>query len=141
MEKSNSTSLDKYLDSKPDKKISEEEAASIISQISEALKFLHGQGISHRDMKLGNVLINDNGRVELIDFGFATMSFDATLTSFCGTPCYMCPEILKKQPYIGYHADIWATGIMLYRLVCGTTPFKGRIGLSRQKFRTKREHT
>jgi serine/threonine protein kinase len=140
MEKSNSTSLDKFLDSKTEKKISESEAASIICQMSEALKFLHDQGISHRDIKLGNVLISDSGRVELIDFGFASMSFDTKLTSYCGTPCYMCPEILKKQPYVGYQADIWATGILLYRLVCGTTPFKGNPRLTRQKFRAEREY-
>ena len=134
MEKSNSVSLDKYLDSKPEKRISEAEAASILIQMAEALKYLHSLGVSHRDIKLGNVLISDSGKVELIDFGFATMSFEAKLTSFCGTPCYMCPEILKKLPYIGYHADIWATGILLYRLVCGTTPFKGIFSVIRQKF-------
>lgn len=140
MEKSNSISLDKYLDSKTEKRVSEGEAASILCQMAEALKYLHSLGVSHRDIKLGNVLISDSGKVELIDFGFATMSFETKLTSFCGTPCYMCPEILKKLPYIGYQADIWATGILLYRLVCGTTPFKGRRGFTRQKFRIKREY-
>jgi serine/threonine protein kinase len=126
MAKSSSLSLDKYLDMRPDKKLSEEEAAGIMFQICKGLSYLHGIGVAHRDIKLGNVLISESSLVQLIDFGFATMSGDTKLTSFCGTPCYMCPEILKKQPYIGYHADVWAAGILLYRLVCGTTPFKGK---------------
>lgn len=127
MERCNSVSLDKFLEERPEKRVEECEAAAILRQICEALKYLHNQGISHRDIKLGNVLISDTGRVALIDFGFATLSGSKKLSSFCGTPCYMCPEILQKIPYIGYHADVWATGILLYRLVCGFTPFKGSL--------------
>ena len=105
----------------------EKEAALILRQICEALKYLHGMGISHRDIKLGNVLISDSHKVELIDFGFATYSGDIKLSSYCGTPCYMCPEILEKTPYVGRQADLWATGILLFRLVCGITPFKGSL--------------
>ena len=127
--------MDVYLEDKSEKRVSEKEAANIVRQICEALNFLHGKGISHRDIKLGNVLISDTSKIELIDFGFATYSEDKYegLVNFCGTPCYMCPEILEKVPYIGRHADIWATGILLYRLVCGTTPFKGMFQLIPQE--------
>lgn len=138
MEKSNSLSLDKFLEKRPEKRVTEPEAAKILYQICEALRYLHSIGISHRDIKLGNVLISDRLKVELIDFGFATMSGNQLLTSFCGTPCYMCPEILKKQPYSGFHADVWATGILLYRLVVGCPPFKGNRSLKQAKTQTSR---
>ena len=127
MEKCESLSLDKFLENKPDKRVPEGEAASIIRQVCDALKYLHELGVSHRDIKLGNVLISDKGKVELIDFGFATLSGDSKVSTFCGTPCYMSPEILKKRPYVGYGADIWATGILLFRLVCGSSPFQGNL--------------
>lgn len=94
--------------------------------MAEALLFLHKKGISHRDIKLGNVLVGDNLKCMLIDFGFATNSGNNKLTTFCGTPCYMCPEILLKKPYYGHQADVWALGVLLYRMVCGDQPFKGK---------------
>ena len=46
------------------------------------------------------------------------------LTTYCGTPAYMSPEIVKKQPYVGGKADIWALGVMLYVMVVGVLPFR-----------------
>lgn len=119
-------SLDKYLETKTNSKIKEKEAAIIIKQLATCLLFLHERGISHRDIKLGNVLIGEKRRVQLIDFGFATDLGDQRLKTFCGTPSYMCPEILKKRPYLGREADVWALGVLLYRLVTGTQPFNGK---------------
>ena len=61
--------------------------------------------------------------IKLIDFGFACISREK-LRVFCGTPSYMSPEIVAKKEYSGAAADVWASGIILYVLLCGTVPFK-----------------
>jgi serine/threonine protein kinase len=119
MNRGGTQSLDKYLETRPGNRVSEKEAAVMLKQMAESLSFLHKKGIAHRDIKLGNVLIGDNLKCVLIDFGFAIKCDNTKLSTFCGTPCYMCPEILLKKPYIGQQADTWALGVLLYRLVCG----------------------
>jgi serine/threonine protein kinase len=76
-------------------------------------------------LKLENILIEDTGRVKIIDFGFAVYSpDDRRLKNFCGTPSYMAPEIVLKQEYFGTPTDIWACGVLLYALFCGALPFR-----------------
>jgi len=81
----------------------------------------------YRDIKLENILVDrKTGKLKLIDFGFCCCtSPDTKLKIFCGTPSYMCPEIVLKKEYLGPPTDIWATGILLYALLCGHFPFKG----------------
>lgn len=63
-------------------------------------------------------------KIKLIDFGFST--YDNQIHyDFCGTPHYISPQIISKGGYIGQAADIWAIGIMMYKLLVGTFPFKG----------------
>jgi serine/threonine protein kinase len=67
-----------------------------------------------------------SGKLKLIDFGFCCCTApDTRLKIFCGTPSYMCPEIVLKKEYLGPPTDIWAAGILLYALLCGHFPFKG----------------
>lgn len=74
---------------------------------------------------MDNILIADNGKVKLIDFGFSiACEKDAMLQLSCGTPAYMAPEVIKKQPYSGFSADIWALGVILYIMLTGKHPFK-----------------
>lgn len=81
----------------------------------------------HRDIKLENVIIKpSNLDLRLIDFGFAVRN-DKKLTIFCGTPSYMAPEIVKKQEYYGKPADVWALGVLLFAMLYGKFPFKGKI--------------
>jgi MAP/microtubule affinity-regulating kinase len=81
--------------------------------------------VTHRDIKLENIIIN-NGTVKLIDFGFCCCTApDSKLKIFCGTPSYMAPEIVMKKEYLGNPTDIWATGILTYAMLCGQFPFKG----------------
>ncbi|XP_051912658.1 uncharacterized protein LOC127594979, partial [Hippocampus zosterae] len=84
----------------------------------------HQLRIAHRDIKLENVLIDKSLGIKLIDFGFALESSDR-LKSFCGTPSYMAPEMVLKKGYDGRRVDVWALGVLLYRLVVGAMPFKG----------------
>ena len=77
----------------------------------------------HRDIKPENVMVTENGRVKLIDFGLSRASRTKKLTTVTGTPYYISPEVLKGK----YHAesDIWSMGVLLYFLVSGLKPFEG----------------
>lgn len=93
-----------------------------MKRIAEALSYLHARDVGHRDLKLENILFIEEGVIKIIDFGFAVQSKDKQRT-FCGTPTYMAPEIVKRVAYRGSEVDIWAMGIMMYRMLTGTYPF------------------
>jgi serine/threonine protein kinase len=81
-----------------------------------------------RDLKLDNILIDQNKNIKIIDFGFSIQSkSSAMLKLFCGTPSYMCPEIINRKPYLGPPADMWSIGVILYTMVNGVLPFKSMI--------------
>ena len=88
---------------------------------------MHDLGLVHRDLKLENILINEVcNEVKLIDFGFATnCQAGHKLSMFCGTPCYMDPDLVNNRKYNGQAVDIWALGVNLYLLVTGGVPFWG----------------
>jgi serine/threonine protein kinase len=91
-----------------------------------ALEYLHDKNVTHRDIKLENIIIDKRDHIKLIDFGFCCHSAsDQKLRVFCGTPSYMCPEIVQRRDYLGPPTDIWATGILFYAMLCGKFPFKG----------------
>ena len=95
------------------------------------ITYLHINQIYHRDIKLENILLqkDENGelKVKIIDFGFSIwMAHDQREKIYCGTPSYMAPEILMKKPYHPGPADVWALGVLLYILLCGKFPYKGR---------------
>ena len=87
---------------------------------------MHSRNVTHRDIKLENIIIDKKGVIKLIDFGFCCCSSpDIKLKVFCGTPSYMCPEIVMKREYVGPPTDIWASGILLFAMLCGQFPFRG----------------
>ena len=90
---------------------------------------MHGLGLVHRDLKLENILIDEaakENQVKLIDFGFATnCQTGHKLSMFCGTPCYMDPDLVKKRKYSGQGVDVWALGVILFLLITGGVPFWG----------------
>lgn len=87
---------------------------------------MHDQGAVHRDLKLDNILIDDNKVIKLIDFGFSVnATVETKLKLFCGTPHYMDPDIVKKKEYNGQAADVWALGVILFILITGKLPFFG----------------
>ena len=124
MEHIEGISLQALLKQRPSRKLPEEHCKDIFVQMLKALDYLHERHVAHRDIKLENVLIeHSTNKVKLIDFGFACQSKDK-LRVLCGTPSYMSPEIVSKKDYYGPQSDIWAVGILLYTLICGTFPFK-----------------
>ena len=119
-------SLHSYIKAKEGRKLDEHEARRLFGQIVDALRYCHHKGVIHRDLKLENLLLDDNRNVKIIDFGFSTATQpDAKLHMFCGTPSYMAPEIVNKKDYYGPPADIWSLGVLLYAMLMGKFPFKG----------------
>lgn len=85
------------------------------------MEYLYCKRIFHRDIKLDNILYNDNSNeIKIIDFGFSTYSkYNEKLNTFCGTPNYMSPELILKKEYFGAPVDIWAFGILSFKLFFG----------------------
>lgn len=128
MENVSGGSLHSLLKSRPNRQLKDSEAKKLFWQIASGIKYWHSKNITHRDIKLENVLLDETKeKVKLIDFGFSTwIPNDKKIKIFCGTPSYMAPEIVSKQEFWGPPADIWALGVLLYALLCGKFPFKGK---------------
>lgn len=95
-------------------------------QIIEALNYLHERKIVHRDLKLENIVLNENGDVKLLDFGFARhIEPRERSRSFCGTRPYSSPQLNRLQPYDSYAADYYAAGVCLYTMLVGKWPQLG----------------
>ncbi|GAA2207100.1 hypothetical protein GCM10009850_025580 [Nonomuraea monospora] len=102
------------------------QAAVIGGRVLDALRAAHATGVLHRDVKPENVLLADDGRVVLTDFGIASMETEAGLTAtggLVGTPAYMPPERLNGDP-ARPESDLWSLGATLYAAVEGRPPFK-----------------
>ncbi|TVY19147.1 Calcium/calmodulin-dependent protein kinase cmkB [Lachnellula arida] len=106
----------------------ESDAADLIRATLSAVAYLHDHGIVHRDLKPENLLFRtpeDNADLLIADFGLSRIMDEEqfhVLTTTCGTPGYMAPEIFKKTGH-GKPVDIWAVGVITYFLLCGYTPF------------------
>lgn len=106
-----------------------QETADLLGQVATGLDYAHSQGVLHRDMKPSNILIENDGRVYITDFGLAriaqagesTISHDMML----GTPFYISPEQAQGERALTQHTDVYSLGIILYELVTGHVPFAG----------------
>jgi len=107
---------------------SEREASDLIKDITSAIQYLHSIGIVHRDLKPENLIyLNQraDSPIKITDFGLAKFRSGPKLeamTTACGTPGYVAPEVLKNEPY-GKAVDMWSLGVILYILLCGFPPF------------------
>lgn len=107
------------------KTVTEYECRYYIHQIVQGVKYLHDHHIIHRDLKLGNLFLNDELHVKIGDFGLATrIEYEGERKkTLCGTPNYIAPEILNKKGH-SYEVDIWSIGCVMYTLLVGTPPFE-----------------
>lgn len=107
------------------RKLPEEHARFYSAEITLALHFLHERGIIYRDLKLDNVLLDSEGHIRLTDYGMCKEGMinpeDKTST-FCGTPNYIAPEILKGDDY-SFSVDWWALGVLMFEMMAGRSPF------------------
>lgn len=104
----------------------EREARDVVRVLLEAVNYCHFRNVAHRDLKPENLLLvsgTDDSDVKIADFGFAKrVVSDECLTTRCGTPGYVAPEILRGVPY-GTQADMWSLGVIAYVLLGGYPPF------------------
>uniref|UniRef100_A0A8C7J9X5 Protein kinase C n=1 Tax=Oncorhynchus kisutch TaxID=8019 RepID=A0A8C7J9X5_ONCKI len=106
------------------RKIPEEHARFYSAEISLALNYLHERGIIYRDLKLDNVLLESEGHIKLTDYGMCKEGLRPgdTTSTFCGTPNYIAPEILRGEDY-GFSVDWWALGVLMFEMMAGRSPF------------------
>lgn len=104
--------------------MTEPQIATVCLQSLQALAFLHGEGIIHRDIKSDSILLSSDGSVKITDFGFCAqvMANVPRRRSLVGTPYWLSPEIITRQPY-GPETDIWSLGIMVIEMVDSEPPF------------------
>jgi len=107
------------------KAITEPETRYFMRHILLGVLYLHENKIIHRDLKLGNVFLNDNMECKIGDFGLATrVDYDGERKkTLCGTPNYIAPEVLGKKGH-SYEVDVWSLGCILYTLLVGKPPFE-----------------
>ena len=98
--------------------INEQKIKKIFYKILKAVQQCHDKGICHRDLKLENIMFNEQNEPVLCDFGYGgLLNENEKFTDFVGTLNYMAPEILKKMPYSGIRSDIFSLGVILFALI------------------------
>lgn len=99
----------------------------ICQQVAEGLKYAHNQNLVHRDIKPANIILSNDGRVMITDFGIAKGDDDLSITAtgqMIGSPAYMSPEQAAGR-LMDHRSDIFSLGIILYEIIAGEKPFKG----------------
>jgi hypothetical protein len=109
-----------------------EQAVNITRQMARALKYAHANGILHRDVKPGNIIVTESGGAVLTDFGIAQAASDTRLTktgTSIGSPEYMAPEQIEGKP-LDLRADLYSLGIVFFQMLTGEVPYKGDSAVS-----------
>lgn len=122
--------LREFLHQFPQHKLEESQAKGLFRDILEGVKYIHSENIYHRDLKIDNIMIEEDRRTGkhkcfLIDFGFAVQQPPTEpIKNICGTPNYMAPEIHSRMKHFGGPGDIWALGVIFFRVLVGHFPFQ-----------------
>ena len=116
-------------------RMDENQIGTVCKSVLRALAFLHANGVIHRDIKSDSILLSNDGRVKLTDFGFvAQVSADLQKRkSLVGTPYWMAPEVISRLPY-GTEVDIWSLGIMVIEMIDGEPPYFDQPPLQAMRF-------
>lgn len=105
-------------------KLPEDRARKVMKQILEAINHLHNQGISHRNINLDNILIDNSDNITIIDFGSASNSINEySINPKTEYSCFDHPDVILKHPTLGTSDDIWSLGVLLYYLITGKAPY------------------
>lgn len=113
----------KYMSTLPSRKFQEPVAARYISQMSDALQYLHSKNVIHRDIKPENLLMGIDGSLKISDFGWSVHAPSNRRTTMCGTLDYLPPEMVEHKKH-GKAVDLWALGVLSYEFVNGDAPFE-----------------
>ncbi|KAG9456009.1 hypothetical protein H6P81_000517 [Aristolochia fimbriata] len=109
------------------KRLSEAEARRYFQQLIDAVEYCHGRGVFHRDLKPENLLLDSQGNLKVSDFGLSTARKPRDLLSTaCGSPTYVAPEVIANRSYYGSPVDVWSCGVILFELLAGFLPFDDR---------------
>jgi len=103
-------------------------ARGIFIQLCQAVGHVHAKHFAHHDLKLENILVDENKNIKLIDFGMSIYlpKTNMKVSQYSGTPYYMPPEILTHEPFDPKQADIWSLGVVLYQMVFNKRPYAAK---------------
>lgn len=101
------------------------EAARVIREVGDALDYSHSMGVIHRDVKSSNIIINQQGRAVLVDFGLAMLADQSATADEFGSPHYLAPEQAMPNGRITPQTDLYSLGVILYEMLTGQRPFSG----------------
>ncbi|XP_076876292.1 hormonally up-regulated neu tumor-associated kinase homolog A isoform X1 [Brachyhypopomus gauderio] len=108
------------------KRLEEREAQKYVRQLVMAVEHLHRAGVVHRDLKIENLLLDEQDNIKLIDFGLSNcagiLGYSDPFSTQCGSPAYAAPELLSRKKY-GPKVDVWSIGVNMYAMLTGTLPF------------------
>jgi polo-like kinase 1 len=113
------------------KRLTEPEAAFFMTQLLEAVRYMHHENVIHRDLKLGNLFLDKNVHIKVGDFGLATKVEDKEekRKTICGTPNYIAPEVIqgdKTKRGHSFEVDVWSMGVILYTVLVGKPPYEAK---------------